>query len=248
MGNDGQIRASGNTTYQNLRDLHSRAQSARGRLDPRERLKAEAQRRILDYLGINSRQFATAAETVSLTRTAFTGSPAALVQIFWQMLDSGLSALWSDSEMYADVCAAHTFSYWMFRYSGAPSPQRMPDFLLQRHRGQDMNGTNSGVTVATHFGRWNQCFNDTMAALDARTPIAVVRNQVTQRFGSADTRGWTNDRFMDYYRILWSEQFGYDPRLAASTFFLARIRDKNPTTYKPSAMSLFRAMPYPPNA
>lgn len=245
---DGQIRSPGQTTMQGLQSLRSRADALRNSLNPAERLKAEAQRRILEYLNIPSGQFADAAAIVSMTRAALSGSPRAMVEMFWSMLSSGVSAMSARQDIRDDVCAAHAFGYWMFQHTNLPRPSRLPNLLLVEEETEDTNPNMpnvNGVMANELNARWSRCYREMMQDLNQRTPMSVIRNQVQTTFGSAaNMRGWDENQYRQYYRILWAAEFQHDPRLAASTFLLARIKNK-PNQHRRLTTLMYRRCPYP---
>ena len=246
---DGSIRRPGRTTAEELIRLRGVLDPAR--LDPVERLKAEAQRRVLQYLHIPSSQFAEAQEIFSLAQSALGGNPIAALRTLFSMFMAGVDAMLAGQKIRNSVCIAHTFGYWVFRHLQLSPPSRPPAGMHQREVDADAL-VDDGVSAALWATRWNRCHRETLHRLDQSHDIRSVRNELVQRFEGLilpDDDPHDDDDDDQVMRLfntmIVAREFSGDPRCAASVMFLKTIQNFSRPERR-SATSLYRRFPYAP--
>lgn len=240
VGSDGNITQSGGrTSAEELTRLRSQ-------LNPVDRLKREAQDRILQYLNISSNQFVEAQEIIGLTRAALGGSVIATVKVAVSMLMAGVDAMYAGQTQRDCLCAAYTFGYWVFkdRDPDLRAPTRPPNALHQSDVEEDSHENYDGISASLKARRWRTCHNETLSQLNNSLNTSQMRTDLMRRFGMDLSRSTDVQILQNYKLMILTAEFSNDPRLAASTFFLATIPNLDSTTERSVATLLYRRYPY----
>ena len=241
IDSDGNIRERTSTSAQNINHLLNQ-------LHPINRLKKEAQDRILAYLNISSTQFSEAQELISMTHSALSGSPRAAFQLAVRMVMSVFEVMQAQQTIRDRICSAYTFGYWVNkdRYPNLSSPKRPPDDLYQAHIDEDNHGNHDHISADQVARRWNLCNVNTLNQLNSSLNQQNMRTDLMRRFERMDITGCTPIEILRLYRrMILSVEFSNSPRLAASTFFLGTIQNLSAPEQR-AATILYRRYPYDP--
>ncbi len=249
VGEDGSIRRAGRTTAQELQHLRDDLTERLDRLNPVERVKAEAQNDILRYLHIPSDQFAEAQEIVGMTRAALGGSALAAASVLVNMFMAGVEAMQAGQRQRDCLCSAYTFGYWVFSNRGMSAPSQPPADLHRRNLEEDRRGNYDRVSASRLAERWRDCHRETLHRLDRSVSVGVMRNELhrVMRGANEAVANARAPQVRNWFKVtVLAREFGNDPRIAASVFFLETIKNLSDVE-RQVATILYRRHPYTPD-
>lgn len=218
--------------------------AARGALE--DQAKAAAIRRIAAYFNIDSEHLTEGIDLAGLTMSALSGSFLSLGKLHMIMLSSGIQAMEAGLRIDDNLCAAHTFGFWVGEHLGAHEPRRPPRRRRSFHETEDERGNHDHRTTLEWERRWLHVHRRTIAALNQSLEIRAVRNTLMQRMPGINPRSEYSPHRMPeqdariMMRRFIAVDFNNDPAAAAAVFFADRIKTEDDVPRRVSVLTYRR--------